>query len=155
MRETDLPYPGVITNGMQLRRECVKAISHIQTSLDRSTGKHSEADNLTAFFTACAAAVADAVAGTQPSNSVVPAITGTPTVGQVLTASTGTWAGTPTPTYQYAWYADNVAIAGASASTYTLKAAQAGKIITVKVKGSNTAGYRVATSAATAKVAAA
>src|SRR6202040_1792750 len=36
-----------------------------------------------------------------PVNTALPAISGTPTVTKVLTASPGTWTGTPTLTYAY------------------------------------------------------
>lgn len=38
-----------------------------------------------------------------PSNTVLPTISGTATVGQMLTAATGTWSGTTPITYTYAW----------------------------------------------------
>jgi hypothetical protein len=38
-----------------------------------------------------------------PTNTALPAITGTPTVGQMLTADTGTWTGTTPITFAYAW----------------------------------------------------
>ena len=64
---------------------------------------------------------------------------GTPKVGSKLTANPGTWGPSPvTKTYQ--WKRNGVAITGATASTYTLKTADAGKVITVTVKGSKT-GY--------------
>lgn len=53
MRETDLPYPGQINSGQQLRIECVRALSGLQTSA-RPDGTHSEAPRLAAFFQACA-----------------------------------------------------------------------------------------------------
>ncbi|QLQ11515.1 MAG: CHAP domain-containing protein [Nocardioidaceae bacterium] len=60
-----------------------------------------------------------------------PAITGTAQVGQVLTASPGTW--TPPGAYAYQWYLGNVAIAGATKATYTPKPADIGKRIKVSV----------------------
>src|SRR5690606_29518537 len=45
--------------------------------------------------------VAAAASGSAPDNTVLPAITGTATEGQTLTASQGTWTGTPTPAYTY------------------------------------------------------
>jgi len=48
----------------------------------------------------------------------------------VLTASTVGWL--PAPTFGYQWYADNVAIAGATDSTYPVTSAVLGKRISVK-----------------------
>ncbi|WP_431796526.1 beta strand repeat-containing protein [Microbacterium enclense] len=68
-----------------------------------------------------------------------PTINGDPTVGSVLTASTGTWA--PTPDYfTYQWRRDALAIPGATASTYTLGPADVGEEITVTVAAIKT-GY--------------
>lgn len=92
-------------------------------------------------------------AGTAPYVTAVPTITGTATVGQVLTATSGTWAGDATITYAYQWYANNIAISGATATTYTLLAAQLGKRITSRVTASNASGNASATSAPTSAVA--
>jgi putative cell wall-binding protein len=68
-----------------------------------------------------------------------PTISGTPTVGAVLTAVTGTWAPAPVAlTYQ--WLRGGTAIAGATASTYTLAAADSGTVITLQVTGTK-AGF--------------
>ncbi|MET3802688.1 hypothetical protein ABID70_002643 [Clavibacter michiganensis] len=84
-----------------------------------------------------------------------PTISGTPKVGTPLTAATGTWAPVPT-TFAYRWFVANVAVTGATASTYTPVAADVGKRITVTVTGSRS-GYTTAakTSAASAAVVAA
>ena len=71
-----------------------------------------------------------------PVNTVLPAITGTATVGQTLTASTGTWSNSPT-SYTYQWKADGTAISGAAASTYVLTSGESGKTITVTVTAYN------------------
>ena len=92
-------------------------------------------------------------AGIAPFVTAIPAITGTATVGQVLTCSTGTWSGDATITYQYAWFANNVQIAGASASTYTLVAAQLGRRITARVTANNASGSAYSTTVPTAAVA--
>jgi len=89
--------------------------------------------------------------GTIPVNSVIPAITGTATVGMTLTCSSGTWSGSPTYTRQ--WYAGGTAIAGATAGTFVLTAAQLGKIIQCRVVAANAAGVAQAFSNATAAVA--
>ena len=80
-----------------------------------------------------------------------PRITGTPRVGQTLTAHPGGWS--PTPTLSYHWYADGVAIPGATETTFTATAAELDKHITVQVTARRT-GYLTALteSAATSKV---
>jgi len=89
-----------------------------------------------------------------PVNSVAPAITGTPTVGQTLTVTNGTWTGVPTPTYTRQWLADGVAIPGATGTTRVLAAGEAGKVITCRVTATNAKGAVSALSNATAAVAA-
>ena len=77
-----------------------------------------------------------------PSNTTAPAITGTLTDGQTLTASTGTWAGTSL-TYAYQWQrCDSTGgscanITGATSSTYSLADADVGSTIKVQVTASN------------------
>jgi hypothetical protein len=91
---------------------------------------------------------------TAPTNTVAPAVTGTAAVGQVLTASTGTWTGTPT-SYTYQWSRNGTAISGATSSSYTVGSADTGDTITVAVTATNATGSATATSAATATVTAA
>ena len=85
-----------------------------------------------------------------------PTIGGTPQVGQTLTADVSSIAdsdGLTNPTYSYQWLAANAAIAGATNSTYTLVAADAGKSIKVKVSFTDNADHEeTLTSAATAAV---
>jgi hypothetical protein len=80
-----------------------------------------------------------------PTNSVAPAISGTKSVGQTLTSSTGTWNGSPT-SYAYQWkradtssgsYTD---ISGANVSTYVLTSDDVSKFIKVGVIATNAAG---------------
>lgn len=91
--------------------------------------------------------------GTAPYVTAVPAITGTPTVGQTLTCSTGTWSGDATITYAYQWYANNIAISGANSSTFVLTSSQLGKRVTARVTASNLSGNASATTAPTSAVA--
>jgi hypothetical protein len=72
-----------------------------------------------------------AIAGTF-TNSVSPSITGTATVGSVLTAAPGTWSPTSDST-TYQWLRGGAVITGATNATYTLVAADAGKNISVRV----------------------
>lgn len=96
--------------------------------------------------------VAPSASGVAPFVTVVPAITGTATVGQTLTVGNGTWSGDATITYAYQWYANNIAIVGATASTYILLTAQSGKRITARVTASNASGNANSTTAPTAAV---
>ena len=82
--------------------------------------------------------------------SQVPTISGTLTVGEVLTASTGTWS--PTPSFSYQWVRNSANIASATSSTYTLVTADAGATISVIVTGTNGDKVVRKTSAATAAV---
>jgi hypothetical protein len=84
--------------------------------------------------------------------TATPKIAGTAKVGKKLTVTAGAWTGGTKLTYQ--WYASGTAIAKATAASFTVQPAQAGKTITVKVTGSKS-GYTTAskTSKATAKVA--
>ncbi len=81
-----------------------------------------------------------------------PTVAGTAVVGQTLTAKVGTWSPTPT-TLTYQWYRGSTAISGATGKTHTLKAADRGARVKVKVTGAR-AGYDTAsrTSASTATV---
>lgn len=79
-----------------------------------------------------------------PVNSVAPAITGLLTTGATLTVTNGTWSGSPTFTRQ--WYANGVAISGATNTTYVILAGDSGKTITVVVTALNAGGPVTATS---------
>jgi hypothetical protein len=95
-----------------------------------------------------------------PANSSPPTISGTPQSGQTLTATTGTWSGSPA-SYAYQWQRCNsigascLAISGATTQTYVLTSADVGFTIRVTVTATNSAGSASATSAPTAVVTAA
>lgn len=97
--------------------------------------------------------VAPSDGGAAPSNTVLPAITGTAEVGEELSVSTGTFTGDAPMTNTYQWFAGGVAIAGATSSTFDLTSAQLGKIITARVTATNASGSASAYSGATAAVA--
>lgn len=92
--------------------------------------------------------------GKLPVNSVAPAITGTPTEGETLTVSNGTWSNTP-DAYAYIWKRDGVVITAASAATYDLTSDDVGTVITASVRATNLGVSAVASSAATDEIAAA
>lgn len=97
--------------------------------------------------------VAPGAGGNPPVNTVLPAITGTAEVGEVLNLSNGTFTGDATISYAYQWFAGGVAIPGANANTFTLTAAQLGKIIQARVQATNASGTAQAYSGVTTAVA--
>lgn len=74
-----------------------------------------------------------------PELTVAPAISGTATVGHVLTVSNGTWTGSPT-SFAYQWFRDGVAIVGATASTYALVSGDSGHLISASVIATDALG---------------
>jgi hypothetical protein len=91
-------------------------------------------------------------AGNPPVMTVAPAITGTAQVNSVLTSSTGTFTGDATIVRTYQWFVGGVAVAGANASTYLPVTADIGKVVTVRVTGTNASGSAVGFSAPTSAV---
>ncbi len=77
------------------------------------------------------------VAGTQ-NLQPTPSITGTPRAGTSSSGVQGTWDSGTTRTNK--WYADGVAIAGATGTTYTPTIAQIGQLLTYEVTSTRT-GY--------------
>ncbi len=75
-----------------------------------------------------------------PINTVAPVASGTPAAGQTLSCTSGSWTGTPTPTFAYSWLHDGVAIPGATVSTYVVQAADQGNGLTCKVTATNKSG---------------
>lgn len=73
-----------------------------------------------------------------------PTISGTAHVGKTLTATTGTW-NPASATASFQWLRDGKVISGATSRTYTLKAADGGTKISVRVTGSGGAGWVPAT----------
>jgi hypothetical protein len=79
------------------------------------------------------------VVGTIPVNTAAPDITpfDNQVIGTSLSATTGTWDGTPTLTFAYRWTRNNVPISGATSTTYTLQAADELQTIRVEVRATN------------------
>ncbi|WP_371528512.1 Tat pathway signal protein [Streptomyces sp. NBC_01283] len=91
--------------------------------------------------------------GAAPKATEKPAISGTAKLGKVLKAAKGTWSPAP-GSYSYQWYASGTKITGASKSSLTLKSAQRGKKVTVKVTAHRTGHHDgTSTSKATGTIA--
>ena len=92
-----------------------------------------------------------------PVNSVLPAISGSAVEGQTLSASSGTWSGSPS-SYAYQWQDCNalgegcLATPGGSASAYKLGAGDVGSRVRVLVSATNAGGSATASSQATTVV---
>ncbi len=106
---------------------------------------------------AAAVVVVSPAAAAVPQNTAPPTISGTAREGQTLTAANGTWSNNPT-SFAYQWQrcaADGSscsAIAGATAKTYTLAAADVDHRVRVAVTASNADGQASATSRTTGLV---
>jgi hypothetical protein len=98
-----------------------------------------------------------------PVNTTLPAISGTPQVGQVLSVSAGSWSNTSNSgtftrlpaRYRYQWKLNGTAVSGADRSNYTAAAADAGKVPTCDVTVSNAAGSVTVTTVYNTAIAAA
>jgi hypothetical protein len=135
-------WPGVIDDASFYPTvlSASQVTAHYQASI-------SGAPNATSAATATAT-------GAQPVNTAAPSVSGTPDVGQTLTASPGTWTGTQPITYAYQWQKASssggpyTSIAGATSATYTAAAGDAGLYLRVSVTATNGAGSATAASAA-------
>jgi Ig domain of plant-specific actin-binding protein len=96
-----------------------------------------------------------------PTNSAAPTISGTPAVGSSLSANPGTWTGTGTISYKYAWEVcgndgNNChPISGATAQNYTPQSSDQGNTLRVQVTATDSSASTTAGSAATGVIAAA
>ena len=107
-----------------------------------------------------------AVVPTLPQNTVAPTVTGTASVGATWTVNTGTWTGSPTPTFGIFWLRCNqpqtttfgqvpsgcVAIDGARSATYVATSADAGKYLTAQIAGQNSVGFTLAGAVSTTAI---
>jgi hypothetical protein len=94
----------------------------------------------------------------KPASTKPPKISGTATVGAVVSASTGTWSGDEPITYSYQWQSCDVNgnsctnIGGETAASYTIPKAEAGKTLRVQVTATNSRGNAKAISTETSSI---
>jgi hypothetical protein len=80
-----------------------------------------------------------------PGSVTAPAISGTATVGQVLSCSNGTWTNNPTQ-FAHQWLRNGQAIPGQTNPTYQVQQADVGQQIACRVTASNAGGSNQRTS---------
>jgi hypothetical protein len=115
------------------------------------------ADGSNSAQSAQTAVVAAATSPAAPSNTAPPTISGTPKVGQTLTAAPGSWSGNPT-SFAYQWQRCDADVAacsnlvGATSTTYVVPLADLGYRLRVIVTAKSAKGSANATSAITTVV---
>ncbi|HEX3456131.1 MAG TPA: hypothetical protein VHS03_16030 [Gaiellaceae bacterium] len=123
----------------------------------RSTVTATNADG-SAHATSAPSAVVSST--TTPTNTAAPSVSDTPQSGTTLTASQGTWSGSPSG-FAFAWSRCDTngngcaTIDGATSNTYTVGGGDAGATLRVAVTAKNADGSTTYVSAATAAVPAA
>src|SRR6266508_932346 len=101
---------------------------------------------------------AQAMRNAAPANTAPPTVSGTPKVGQQLSADPGSWSGNPT-SFAYQWQRCDADVAtcsnvvGATAKTYGIQAGDLGYRLRVTVTARNAKGSATATSAITTVIA--
>jgi len=120
------------------------------------------ANPVSATEDAVTAGINAAMVPSAPTNTALPVVSGTSTVGTPLSCTSGSWTGEPelplstgwplTSTFGYQWLLEGVAIAGATSDAYVLQAADLGHSLICEVTATNAAGHASAKSAAFAVV---
>jgi len=80
------------------------------------------------------------IPGRPPKNTALPTVKGVYEVGKTLTCSEGSWEGSQPLTFKYQWLRNGAELGGATVSTYLVKAADEGQLISCRVSASNSAG---------------
>jgi hypothetical protein len=83
------------------------------------------------------------ITGPPPENLTPPVIAGTPSAGETLLCSTGSWTGVP-QSYKYAWLRDGTAILSATTSEYAVVTGDRGHSLSCQVTAYNNGGSGLA-----------
>lgn len=147
-------------------RNCLPGGAHMTQKLHRNRLRAATLAAAAGLISLVAfAGIGSAAPQAKPTNTAEPAISGAATIGSTLTATRGSWTGSPTA-YAYQWVrcpssggkpdgSDCAAIGGATTSAYVIAAADAGRRLRVRVTASNADGSATAASNPTALVPAA
>ena len=81
-----------------------------------------------------------------PANTVLPVISGDTTIGSTLSATAGTWTGTPTPTLARQWRVNGADVGGATGSTFATTLLDDGDVVTLRETATNVVSAVSATS---------
>lgn len=128
MRDTDLPSPGLLSNGFLLRRTAAIAISAIQIQAQKTAGgKTPAAAKLSAFFAGCVTALAGLVD--------IVAVTVSTRVRTAANTATVTFTGPVMPSTSVPITAVVVQATGAGAIRPTTKVVMTGSTMVVTATG--------------------
>jgi hypothetical protein len=136
---------GVTGSSFLIGASQIGSLLRATVTATNSAGNTSVSSNLTSAVLAKAGS---------PVNTSLPRISGTPSVGQRLQASTGVWTGLSTNGFGYQWTRCNAngsacaGISGATGQSYGVGRADLGMAIRVNVMATNSTGSTSATSAA-------
>jgi hypothetical protein len=151
---------GASTSSHTLTAGDVGDTVRVVVSVSNAGGSDSAISAATAVISAIAVSEPEPEPISPPTNTALPAISGTSTEGQTLTATNGSWSPSPT-SFTYQWQRCNKTgasctnVSGSTQKTYSVGSGDVSSTLRVLVSASNAGGSTTATSAVTAAVVAA